>query len=88
LVGKQTQVRDVYATAQAASQNTEVKVQLAGGIEVNFTGAAADLSVQQKEQVTKMVVDRIGSMNWQQFAVNVTTPSNPLKGPVSTAYSA
>jgi flagellar hook-basal body complex protein FliE len=88
LEGKQTQVRDVYATAQAASQNTEVKVQLAGGIEVNFTGAAADLSVQQKEQVTKMVVDRIGSMNWQQFAVNVTTPSNPLKGPVSTAYSA
>jgi hypothetical protein len=84
LEGKQTQVRDVYATAQAASQNTEVKVQLAGGIEVNFTGAAADLSVQQKEQVTKMVVDRIGSMNWQQFAVNVTTQQNPLKGPIST----
>jgi len=88
LEGRQTQVRDVYATTQAAAQNQEIKVQLAGGIDVNFTGAAADLSVQQKEQVTKMVVDRMGSMNWQQFAVNATTPPNPLKGPVSTAYSA
>ena len=73
---------------QGGTQKSQVE--LAGGIkiDVNFNGAAADLTPQQKEQVTKMFVDRMSSMNWQQFATNVNTPQNPTKAPVSQTYSA
>ncbi len=87
--GKQTQVQQAatgYAPT-AGSQNQ--KVEFAGGIkvDVNFSGEAANLSQQQKEEVTKMFVDKMSSLNYQNFQAGMNGPQNPTKAPVSTNYT-
>lgn len=86
--GRQTQMKEAASTAtQINAQNS--KVEFAGGIkvDVNFSGEAANLSPQQKEQVTKMFVDTMSSLNYQQFQTNTNAPRNPTKAPVSNAYA-
>lgn len=87
--GKQTQVQQAatgYAPT-AGSQNQ--KVEFAGGIkvDVNFSGEAANLTAQQKEEVTKMFVDKMSSLNYQNFQAGINGPQNPTKAPVSTNYA-
>lgn len=86
--GRQTQMKEAASTVtQMNAQNS--KVEFAGGIkvDVNFSGEAANLSPQQKEQVTKMFVDTMSSLNYQQFQTNTNAPRNPTKAPVSNTYA-
>jgi hypothetical protein len=86
--GKQTQVKEA-ATGYAAQPGAQSqKVEFAGGIkvDVNFSGEAANLSPQQKEQVTQMFVNTMSSLNYQQFQTSTNGPKNPTKAPVSNVY--
>jgi len=59
------------------------KVNVDGGIkiDVNFNGVAADLTPSQKEEITKMFIEKMNSTDMKQFMIEVNTPNNPTKAP-------
>ena len=59
--------------------SSEVKV--VGGLNFtfDFKGGAENLSPAQKEEFTKMFMDKFNSTDMQQFMINATTPNNPTK---------
>ena len=59
--------------------SSEVKV--VGGLNFtfDFKGGAENLSPAQKEEFTKMFMDKFNSTDVQQYITNVTTPNNPTK---------
>jgi hypothetical protein len=61
--------------------SSEVKVDGGFKIDVNFTGSATDLTSAQKEQVTKMLIEKMNSAEMQQYMVSVTGKDNPTKAP-------
>ena len=71
----------------AGGRSSEVKVDGGFKIDVNFTGSATDLTSAQKEQVTKMLVEKLGSEDIQQYMINVTGKDNPTKAPTGKTVS-
>jgi hypothetical protein len=65
------------------------KVNVDGGfkIDVNFTGGASELTSAQKEQVTKMLIEKMNSAEMQQYMVSVTGKDNPTKAPSGKTVS-
>jgi hypothetical protein len=63
----------------SGSATSNVKVDGGFKIDINFTGLSGDLTPLQKEQITKVIVDKLNTTEIQQYMVNVTKPSNPIK---------
>jgi hypothetical protein len=59
--------------------SSEVKVGGAFNITVDFKGGAENLSSSQKEEITKMLVEKWNSTETKEYIVEVSTPNNPLK---------
>jgi hypothetical protein len=59
------------------------KVNVDGGIkiDVNFGGGAENLTSAQKEEITKMLIEKMNSTDMKQYMIEVTTPNNPTKAP-------
>jgi hypothetical protein len=64
------------------SESAESKVKVDGGfkIDINFTGLSGDLTASQKEQITKVIIDKMNTTEMKQYMINVTTPDNLIKG--------
>jgi hypothetical protein len=77
--GRQSQIREASTVAIQGNQKSQVEI--AGGIkiDVNFSGAADSLSPQQKEQVTKMLTDKMNTQDMRQYMYGSTIKQNPLK---------
>ena len=60
---------------------TSKKVNVDGGfkIDINFNGAAADLTPSQKEEITKMLIEKMNSTDMKQYMIEVNAPNNPTK---------
>lgn len=71
----------------AGGRSSEVKVDGGFKIDVNFTGSATDLTSAQKEQVTKMLIEKMNSAEMQQYMVSVTGKDNPTKAPSGKTVS-
>ena len=67
----------------------KTQVDFGGGIkiDVNFSNLPSDLSPQQREQFTKMFIDKFNSVDVQQYISNVKTQGNPTKAPVGKTLS-
>ena len=65
----------------AGGRSSEVKVDGGFKIDVNFTGSASELSPTQKEQVIKMLIEKMNSAEMQQYMISVTGKDNPTKAP-------
>ena len=59
------------------------KVNIDGGIkiDVNFNGGAENLTSAQKEEITKMLIEKMNSTDMKQYMIEVNTPNNPTKAP-------
>jgi len=59
------------------------KVNVDGGIkiDVNFNGGAENLTGAQKEEITKMFIEKMNSTDMKQYMIEVNTPNNPTKAP-------
>jgi len=59
------------------------KVNVDGGfkIDINFNGEAANLTNAQKEEITKMLIEKMNSTDMKQYMIEVSTPNNPTKAP-------
>jgi hypothetical protein len=71
----------------AGGRSSEVKVDGGFKIDVNFTGGASELTAAQKEQVTKMLIEKMNSAEMQQYMVSVTGKDNPTKAPSGKTVS-
>lgn len=78
-----SRVKQTVESNNVFGGSTNRNVNVDGGIkiDVNFNGAAADLSPSQKEQITKMFIERMNSTDMKQFMIEVNTPNNPTKAP-------
>ena len=79
-----SRVRQTVANNNVFGGNaTGAKVNVDGGfkIDINFNGAASDLTTAQKEQITKMLIEKLNSTDMKQFMIEVNTPDNPTKAP-------
>jgi len=84
------QIRDdVRSVAAGQGGNQKSQVEMMGGIkiDINFNGAAADLTMAQKEQITKMFTDKMNSLDMKQYMVGSTTQQNPTKSDSQYNYS-
>jgi hypothetical protein len=72
-----------------AQGGSKTQVDFGGGIkiDVNFSNLPSDLSPQQREQFTKMFIDKFNSVDVQQYISNVKTQGNPTKAPVGKTLS-
>ena len=78
-----SKVRNVVSGNNGGFGSSNSKVNIDGGIkiDVNFNGVAADLTPSQKEEITKMFIEKMNSTDMKQFMIEVNTPNNPTKAP-------
>jgi hypothetical protein len=84
------QIENEVRTAASQTYNPgKTQVDFGGGIkiDVNFSNLPSDLSPQQREQFTKMFIDKFNSIDVQQYVVNLKTQGNPTKAPVGKTLS-
>ena len=84
------QIRDEVRTISSGQGgNQKSQVEMMGGIkiDINFSGGAADLTMAQKEQITKMFTDKMNSLDMKQYMVGSTTQQNPTKSDSQYNYS-
>ena len=81
--------QEVKSIASGQGGNQKSQVEMMGGIkiDINFNGAAADLTPQQKEQITKMFTDQMNTLGMKQYLVGSTTQQNPTKSDSQYNYS-
>lgn len=86
--GQQMQ-NEVKQIAAQGGVGGKTQVDFGGGIkiDVNFSNLPSDLSPQQREQFTKMFIDKFNSIDVQQYMTNVQTQNNPTKAPVGKTLS-
>jgi hypothetical protein len=62
---------------------TSKKVNVDGGfkIDINFNGGAENLTSAQKEEITKMLIEKMNSTDMKQYMIEVNAPNNPTKAP-------
>lgn len=75
------------ATGQGGNQKSQVEMMGGIKIDINFNGAAADLTPLQKEQITKMFTEKMNSLNMKQYMYGSTTKQNPIKSDSQYNYS-
>jgi hypothetical protein len=75
------------ATGQGGNQKSQVEMMGGIKIDINFNGAAADLTPSQKEQITKMFTEKMNSLNMKQYMYGSTTKQNPIKSDSQYNYS-
>lgn len=80
---------EVKQIASQGGVGGKTQVDFGGGIkiDVNFSNLPSDLSPQQREQFTKMFIDKFNSVDVQQYITNVKTQGNPTKAPVGKTLS-
>ena len=85
---KSTEVKETMTNSGAFGGGSS-KVNVDGGfkIDINFTGNASELTAAQKEQVTKMLIEKMNSAEMQQYMVSVTGKDNPTKAPSGKTVS-
>jgi hypothetical protein len=59
--------------------SSDVKVGGSFTITVDFKGGAENLSSSQKEEITKMLVEKWNSTETKEYIVEVSTPNGPFK---------
>jgi hypothetical protein len=66
-----------------SSEGASSKVNVDGGfkIDINFTGLSGDLTPSQKEQITKVIIDKMNTTEMKQYMISVTKPDNVTKAP-------
>lgn len=77
-----SKVRDVVSSNGGpfgSKSSSEVKVGGSFNITVDFKGGAENLSSSQKEEITKMLVEKWNSTETKEYIINVSTPNDPLK---------
>jgi hypothetical protein len=81
--------QEVKSIASGQGGNQKSQVEMMGGIkiDINFNGAAADLTPQQKEQITKMFTDQMNTLGMKQYLVGSTTQQNPTKSDSQYNYA-
>ena len=75
------------AAGQSGSQKSQVEMMGGIKIDINFNGAAADLTPAQKEQITKMFTDQMNTLGMKQYMVGSTTQQDPTKSNNQYNYS-
>lgn len=76
-----SKVRDVVSSNNGGfgGGSSDVKVGGSFTITVDFKGGAENLSSAQKEEITKMLVEKWNSNDTKEYIVEVSRPNNPLK---------
>jgi len=77
-----SKVRDVVSSNGGpfgSKSSSEVKVGGSFNITVDFKGGAENLSSSQKEEITKMLVEKWNSTETKEYIINVSTPNGPFK---------
>jgi hypothetical protein len=81
---KSSSVATQKAMSKALSSGgatSNVKVDGGFKIDINFTGLSGDLTPSQKEQITKVLIDKLNTTEVQQYMVSVTGKNDPTKAP-------
>ena len=80
---------EVKQIAAQGGGGGKTQVDFGGGIkiDVNFSNLPSDLSPQQREQFTRMFIDKFNSVDVQQYISNVKTQGNPTQAPVGKTLS-
>jgi hypothetical protein len=83
-----SKVKTMASSNNIYGGDNKSKVNFDGGIkiDVNFNGAASDLSSSQKEQITKMFIDKMNTTDMKQYIIEVTKPNNVTKAPAGKVY--
>jgi len=79
-----SKVRDVVSNNGGPfGGGSKSQVDFGGGIkiDVNFNGGAENLTSAQKEEITKMLIEKMNSTDMKQYMIEVSTPNNPTKAP-------
>ena len=79
-----SKVRDVVSSNGGPfGGGSKSQVDFGGGIkiDVNFNGGAENLTNAQKEEITKMLIEKMNSTDMKQYMIEVNTPNNPTKAP-------
>jgi hypothetical protein len=79
-----SKVRDVVSSNGGPfGGGSKTQVDFGGGIkiDVNFNGGAENLTSAQKEEITKMLIEKMNSTDMKQYMIEVNTPNNPTKAP-------
>ena len=76
-----SKVRDVVSSNNGGfgGGSSDVKVGGSFNITVDFKGGAENLSSSQKEEITKMLVEKWNSTETKEYIINVSTPQGPFK---------
>ena len=76
-----SKVRDVVSSNNGGfgGGSSDVKVGGSFNITVDFKGGAENLSSSQKEEITKMLVEKWNSTETKEYIINVSTPNGPFK---------
>lgn len=63
-------------------KNSNVNVGVGGGfkIDVNFTGNLGDLTQTQKQEIIKILMEKINSTDFKEYIAGLGTSNNPLRG--------
>lgn len=80
--GRQTNQIQTATTGGGTSSASSSKVNIDGGfqIDVNFTGNMGDLTPTQKQEIIKILTDKMNSTEFKEYIVNQSTPNNALNG--------
>ena len=78
-----SKVKNVVSGDNNPFGGSSSKVNVDGGIkiDVNFNGGAENLTSAQKEEITKMFIEKMNSTDMKQYMIEVNTPNNPTKAP-------
>ena len=78
-----SKVKNVVSGNNNPFGGSSSKVNVDGGIkiDVNFNGGAENLTSAQKEEITKMFIEKMNSTDIKQYMIEVNTPNNPTKAP-------
>lgn len=83
--GRHSQIKEV-ATASSAYQkqtnDTKSQVELVGSIKIDVSAPPGF----SDEKITRAIYDKLNEQSFKDFVVNIATPKNPTKSPVSTNY--
>jgi len=80
---------EVKSIANQGGSQVKSQVDFGGGIkiDVNFNGTDINLTPQQKEQFTKMFVEKMNSTDMKNYILNINAPNNPTKAPTGKTLS-
>jgi hypothetical protein len=86
--GEQIQ-NEVRGVASQSYNPGKTQIDVGGGIkvDVNFSNLPSDTSPQQRELITKAIIDAFNTTQVQDYMVNVTSKNNPTKAPTGKVLS-